>query len=51
MKGDTSFFLQTDRRPCADPEVGHSDTEESVLYFIRRKLNLFLTPSLILSYI
>ena len=26
---------------CADPEVRHSNTEESVLYFIRRKHNVF----------
>ena len=26
---------------CADPEVGHSNKEENVFYFIRRKHNLF----------
>ena len=36
---------------CADSEVGHSNTEESVLYFIRKKSNLFWTPSLILPYV
>ena len=32
---------------CADLEVTHSNTEESVFYFIREKHNLFCTPSLI----
>ena len=26
---------------CEDPEVSHSNMEESVLYFIGRKYNLF----------
>ena len=26
---------------CADPEVGHGNTEENLLYFIKRKHNLF----------
>ena len=26
---------------CADPEVRHSNTEESILYFIRKKYNIF----------
>ena len=50
-KGILLFFLQTDRRPCVVPEVGHTDTGEGVLYFIRRKHNLFWTPSLILPYV
>ena len=32
---------ETRRKECADPEVRHSDTEESVFYFIRKKYNLF----------
>ena len=32
-----SFMLHV----CVDPEVGHINTEKSVLYFLRRKSNLF----------
>ena len=32
---------------CADPEVRQSNTEENLLYFIRKKHNRFWTPSLI----
>ena len=33
--------LMSRRVSCADIEVGHSNTEESVLYFIRKKCNIF----------
>ena len=33
--------FSTQEYPYADPEVRHSNTEESVLYFIRRKHNIF----------
>ena len=47
-----TFFLSfVSTLPCADPEVRHSNTEETVLYFIRSKHNLFWTPSLILPFI
>ena len=36
---------------CADPEVRHSNTEESVFYFLRRNQNHILTPLLILQYV
>ena len=39
------------RNAWADPEVRHSNTEESILYFIMKKHNLFQTPSLILPYV
>ena len=32
---------QTNKTACADLEVRHSNMEESVFYFIRRKHNLF----------
>ena len=37
----TLMIIHEILKPCADLEVGHSNTEESVLYFIKRKHNLF----------
>ena len=52
--GNYPIFIQfyfRERKTCADPEVRHSNTEESILYFIRRKYNIFWALSLILSYV
>ena len=37
------YTLKKSSYPCADLEVRHSNTEESVFHFIRRKYNLFGT--------
>ena len=48
MQARWFHVIETQTSPCADPEVRHSNTEESILYFIRRNQNIFWAPSLIL---
>ena len=49
----SSYFVKDIKMllSCADPEVRHSNTEESMLYSLRRKYNIFWAPLLILPYV